>query len=72
MQHSIISSSDDHPYEIVEVKLIAESPSDRASIDAVDEQVENYLTFKLNAVSVLKSSPPVFVVKRAKDNLGIG
>jgi hypothetical protein len=28
------------------------------------DQVENYLTFNLNAVNVIEQKPPVFIIKR--------
>jgi hypothetical protein len=72
MKHKILTSTDMHPYEVIQVELIGESDSDLNSIVNGGDVLENYLTFKLNAVDVIDSSPPVFTIKCVKKNLGIG
>ena len=65
MKHKIIGKlSENGPYEIIQVEIIAKSSVSEAAIT-------NYLTFQLEAIDVLSNSGLTFVIKRAKPNLGI-
>lgn len=72
MKHKILSTTDAHPYEIVTLELVAESTSEQNSISKVDDNVENYLTLRLNVTKVLEAAPPIFIVRRGKQNIGMG
>lgn len=72
MRHKILSVSDSHPYEIVKVEIIGDNKSEEDSIKDVDEVIENYLQFTLNAVEVINNSTPFFFIKRTKEKLGLG
>ncbi|MEQ8238492.1 MAG: hypothetical protein RIA69_04725 [Cyclobacteriaceae bacterium] len=56
--------TDQHPYEIVEIEVIADSQS---SIT-----LDDYLSIQLGAVEIVSSNPPRYIIKRVKGNLGIG
>lgn len=72
MQHKVAATLDNHPYEVIRVELIAENNAEEISIKSVDEVVQDYLLFTLNTVEVVESQPPVFLIKRTKQKLGLG
>lgn len=72
MRHKVTATLDNHPYEIIRVELIAENSAEDKSIKAVDEIVQDYLLFTFNTVEIVESQPPVFLLKRAKQKLGLG
>lgn len=73
MKHKIISQiSDLHPYEIVKVRLFSENDKEKKSITEIGQKVQDYLTLNLDAVDIIESTPPDFIVKRVKQNIGLG
>nr|WP_320020906.1 hypothetical protein [uncultured Draconibacterium sp.] len=68
MKHKILKTLQDlPPYEIIQVELISDNKQELNNPEAV----ENYLTFNLDAVEILDSKPPKYIIKRAKSNIGI-
>lgn len=73
MKHKLISQTSDlHPYEIVKVRLLADSVEENKSIAEIDSKTQDYLTFNLDAVEIIESNPPDFLIKRVKKNIGFG
>ncbi|MBA3707115.1 MAG: hypothetical protein H0W84_14795 [Bacteroidetes bacterium] len=73
MEHRIKGFiSDSHPYEIIEVELMPKSIQEKDQLEAVTESVQDYLLLYVNALEVLESNPPFFIIKRVKDNIGFG
>jgi len=73
MKHKTISKiRDAHPYEIIKVELLADTTEEKEWIKNLADQVENYLTLNLQAVEVIEQTPPFFVIKRVKNNIGFG
>jgi len=72
VRHRIVSRHlDTHPYEILEVELIADSVDDDVTVGAESENIKNYLLLALRAITVIQSNPPIFIIRRAKANLDI-
>lgn len=73
MKHKISSEIIDiHPYEIVKVKLLSDNAVEEDAIKNITQQVEDYLTLKLDAVEIVEYNPPYFTIKRTKENIGFG
>jgi hypothetical protein len=63
---------DDHPYEHVEIELVAEDAIEKVQITQMSEFVQNYLAIDLSAVDVIESNPPFFIIKKVKKKIGFG
>lgn len=72
MRHKVLTTSDNHPYEIIRIELIGENKDEENSIRNVDEAVQDYLLLSLNTVEVIENLTPIFLIKRTKQKLGLG
>lgn len=72
MQHKILNVTESHPYEIVKVEILGNNKAEENSIRNVDEILQNYLLTSLNTMEIIQNSTPVFLIKRAKQKLGLG
>jgi hypothetical protein len=61
-----------HPYEIVKIELVADNIDEKDQILEMTQHVEHYLTSIINAIEVIEASPPIFVLKKVKTNIGLG
>lgn len=72
MKHKILGVIQKlHPYEIVKVRLIPENETDIKLLKNYNQDIENYLTFNLDAVEIIEMESPEFVIKRVNPNIGI-
>ena len=72
MRHRIVKKiSDNYPYEIVKIELLADNKQEKDIIMSLSQQVIDYLTL-IEAVDILEDSAPQFVIKKAKSEIGFG
>jgi hypothetical protein len=72
MRHKIIDKlADVHPYELLKVELIPEDEKELDFIKNNSVEIENYLIYELDAISVIERKYPFYTMKTLKNNVEI-
>lgn len=72
MRHRVIAKLEDfHPYELLKVEIVPLNSKESEILKSNSVEIENYLISELNAITIVESNPPIYVIKKQKDRIGI-
>lgn len=66
--HNIVSEASS--YEILKIELIPENEEEKELVKYLSPEVEDYLSERLDTLSIIKENSPFYYIKKTKPNSG--